>query len=83
VIGRNKSAGSDVVPGEILKLGVEAMIPYLVRFLDIRVNNVTNPGDWKRHSGSYLHEEGWIGSHKLQKGRSALTSVACKQWNTS
>lgn len=36
-IGRNKSVGPDVVPGEILKLGVQAMIPYLVRFLDITV----------------------------------------------
>jgi hypothetical protein len=29
-----KSVGPDSVPGEILKLGGEAMIPYLVRLLD-------------------------------------------------
>jgi hypothetical protein len=28
-IGQNKSVGPDDISGEILKLGVEAMIPYL------------------------------------------------------
>ena len=35
VIGRNKSIGLDGIPGKILKLGGKAMIPYLVRLLDI------------------------------------------------
>ena len=48
VIGRNKSMGPDGVPGRILKLGREAMIPYLVRLLEITVNSVTIPSDWKR-----------------------------------
>ena len=48
VIGRNKSMGPDGVPGKILKLGREAMIPYLARLLDITVNNATVPSDWKR-----------------------------------
>jgi hypothetical protein len=39
---------------QILKLGGEAMIPYLARLLDIAINNATIPSDWKRHSGSYL-----------------------------
>jgi hypothetical protein len=47
-IGRNKSIESDGVPGEILKLGGEAMIPYLARLLDITINNATIPGDWTR-----------------------------------
>jgi hypothetical protein len=44
-IGKNKSVGPDSVSGEILKLGVEAMIPYLARVLDITVNNATLPSD--------------------------------------
>jgi hypothetical protein len=47
-IGRNKSIGSEGVPGEILKLGGEAMIPYLARLLNITINNSTIPSDWKR-----------------------------------
>jgi len=40
--------GSDGIPGEILKLGGEAMIPYLARLLDITTKNATIPCDWKR-----------------------------------
>ena len=47
-IGRNKSVGSDGVPGEILKLGGVAMTPYLARLLEISLNNSTIPSDWKR-----------------------------------
>jgi hypothetical protein len=36
------------MPGEILELGGEAMIPYLARLLDITTNNNAIPGDWKR-----------------------------------
>ena len=46
-IGRNISLGPVGVRGEILKLGREAMIPYLARLLDITVNNATAPSDWK------------------------------------
>jgi hypothetical protein len=46
-IRRNKSVWSEGVPGEILKLGGEAMIPYLVRLLDITINKATIPSDWK------------------------------------
>jgi hypothetical protein len=35
VIRRNKSIGLDGIPGKILKLGGQAMIPYLVQLLDI------------------------------------------------
>jgi len=43
-----KSVGPDGIPGEILKLDEEAMIPYLARLLDIRLNNKAIPGDWKK-----------------------------------
>jgi hypothetical protein len=47
VIGRNESVGSDGIPDEILKMGGEAMIPYVARLLDITINNGTIPRDWK------------------------------------
>jgi len=40
-IRKNKSVGPDRVSGEILKLGGEAMIPYLARLLDVTMNNGT------------------------------------------
>jgi hypothetical protein len=41
--------------GVILKFGGEAMIQYLARWLEIRMNNRTIPGDWKKsYSGPYL-----------------------------
>jgi hypothetical protein len=40
-IGRRKSLGPDSIPGEILKLGGEAMIPFLARLLEITLNNAT------------------------------------------
>jgi hypothetical protein len=36
------------IPGEILKLGGEAMIPCLVRLLQITLNNATIQSDWKK-----------------------------------
>jgi len=33
MIGRNKSLGLDGIPGAILKMGGEAMIPHLARLL--------------------------------------------------
>jgi len=44
-IGRNKSVGPDGVPGEILKLGGEAMTPYPARILEISFNNANIPSD--------------------------------------
>jgi len=43
---KNKSVWPDGISGEILKLGGEAMIPYLARLLDITMNNGTLPADW-------------------------------------
>ena len=42
-IGRKKSVGSDAIPGEILKLGGEAMISYLAKLLDITANSNAVP----------------------------------------
>jgi hypothetical protein len=39
-IGKNKPVGPDCVSGEILKLGWEAMIPYLAQLLDVTFNTV-------------------------------------------
>jgi hypothetical protein len=54
-IGKNKSVGPDRISGEILKLGREAMIPYLARLLDITMNN---PGDWKKAIVIPIHKGG-------------------------
>jgi hypothetical protein len=45
---KNKSLWPDGFSGEILKLGVEALIPYIVRLLGIKTNKVVIPNDWKR-----------------------------------
>ena len=55
-IGKKKSVGPNRVSGEILKLGGEAMIPYLARLLDITMNNGTLPGDWKRATVIPIHK---------------------------
>jgi len=47
--------GPDGISGEILKLGGEAMIPYLARLLDITLNNGTLPADWKRAIAIPVH----------------------------
>ena len=36
------------VPGEILKLGGEAMTPFLARLLEVSLNNATIRSDWKK-----------------------------------
>ena len=55
-IGKNKSVGPDGLSGEILKLGGEAMIPYLARPLDITMNNGTLLGDWKKATVIPIHK---------------------------
>jgi len=56
MIGKNKSVGPDRISGEILKLGGEAMIPYLTRLLDITVNNGSIPDDWKKATVIPVHK---------------------------
>ena len=55
-IGKNKSVRPDCISGEILKLGREAMIPYLARLLEIKMNNGTLPGDWKKATVIPIHK---------------------------
>ena len=77
-IGKNKSVGPDRVPGEILKMGGEAMIPYLGRLLEITMNNGTLPGDWRRAMVVPVHK-GVDRSLVSNYRPVSLTSVVCKQ----
>jgi hypothetical protein len=43
VIRRNKPTGPDGIPWEIPKPGREAIILYLARLLDIKINNASTP----------------------------------------
>ena len=77
-MGKKKSVGPDGVPGEILKLRGEAMIPYLARSLDITMNNNALPGDWKKAIMVPICKGGdrpAVGNYTPV----GLTSVVCKQ----
>ena len=43
-----RAEGPDGIHGAILKMGEKAMIPYLARLLDIKINHGTIPRDWKK-----------------------------------
>ena len=78
MIGRNKSAGPDGIPGTILKMGAEAMIPYLARLLDITINNGTISRDWKKAIVVPIHKGG--NRSVVRNFRPvSLISVVCKQ----
>jgi hypothetical protein len=81
MIGRNNSVGPDGIPGAILKMGGEAIIPYLARLLDITISNGTIPRDWKEATVVPIHKGGDRSVVKNYRPAS-LTSVVCKQWNT-
>ena len=55
---KNKSIGTDGIYEQIIKLCVEAVIPYLARLLNMTINNCVPPADWKNvvvipiHKGS-------------------------------
>jgi hypothetical protein len=52
--------------GHILKMVWEAMISYLAHLLDITINNIPIPSDWKRsHSGSCLQKGQSLAGLKL------------------
>jgi hypothetical protein len=82
IIGRKKSVGPDGISGIILKLGVEAIIPYLARLLDIKMNNNAIPGDWKEAVVVPIYKGG-DRSEVCNYRPVSLTSVVCKQWSTS
>jgi hypothetical protein len=77
-IGRNKSVGPGGIPGEPLKMGGDAMIPYLTRLLDITINNGTIPRDWKTAIVFPIYKGGDRSVVKNYRPVS-LTSVVCKQ----
>src|SRR5215469_12947928 len=77
-IGKNKSVGPDRVSGEILKMGGEAMIPYLARLLDITINNGTLPCDWRRATVVPIYKSG-DRSLVTNYRPVSLTSIVCKQ----
>jgi len=77
-IERNKSVGPDGIPGEILKLSGEAMTPFLVRLLEISLNNATNPSDWKIATVVPIYKGGDRSAVSNFRPTS-LTSVVCKQ----
>jgi sarcosine oxidase/L-pipecolate oxidase len=78
MIGRNKSVGPDGIPGAIVKIGGEAMIPYLARLLDTTINNGTIPRDWKKSIVFPIHKGGDRSVVKNYRPVS-LNSVVCKQ----
>jgi hypothetical protein len=77
-IGKKKSVGPDGISGEILKLGGEAMIPYLARLLDVTVNNAAIPSDWKKATIVPIYKGGDRSLFSNYRPLS-LTSVVCTQ----
>jgi hypothetical protein len=78
--GRKKSVGPDCIPGEILKMGGEALIPYLARLLDITITKDTIPRDWRKAIVVPIYKGGAIVHSVIQNyGPVSLTSVVCKQ----
>ena len=75
---KKKSVGRDGISGEILKLGVEALTPYLARLLNITMNNNVIPGDWKKYLVVPFYKGGdrsVVGNYRSDR----LNSVVCKQ----
>ena len=48
--------GPNDIPGEILKLGGEVMVPHLARLLDMTMNNNATPRDWKKAIVVPIHQ---------------------------
>jgi hypothetical protein len=77
-IGRNKSVGPDGIPGDVLKLCREAIIPYLMRLLNITMSSNAIPDDWKKAILVSIYKRG----ERSAAGNYmpvSLTSVVCKQ----
>jgi hypothetical protein len=55
-IRNNNTTGPGSISGEILKLGEEAMIPYLAQLLHVTMNNGILHADWKRVIVVPLHK---------------------------
>jgi len=77
-LGNKNSVGPDGIPGAILKLGIEAMISYLARLMDITLNNNALLNDWKKAIVVPIFK----GGDRTLVGNSrpvSLTSVVCKK----
>jgi hypothetical protein len=79
MIRRNKSVGPDGIPGAILKIGGEAMIPYLAQLLEITISNGTIPREWRKAIVVPIHKGGNRRSVATNYRPVSSTSVACKQ----
>ena len=77
-IGRNKLIDRKGFPREILKLGAETMILYLLWLLELTINNAAIPSDWKRTTVVPIYKEG-DRSLVTNYRPVSLTSVVCKQ----
>ena len=76
--GKKKSVGPDGIPGVTLKLGGEAMIPYLASLVDVTLNNTSLPDDWRKAIVIPIFKGGdrsTIGNYRPV----SLTLVVCKQ----
>jgi hypothetical protein len=71
----------DGVPGEILKLGGEAMTPYLDRLLEKSLNNAAIPRDWKIATVVPISQGGYRLAFSKYRTLS-LTSRPRSKWNT-
>jgi hypothetical protein len=58
MIGRYKSTEPDGIPGTVLKLDGEAMIPYLAQLLDMTVMLLFQRTGKKSHGGTHLQGGG-------------------------
>jgi hypothetical protein len=80
--GSKKSVGSDGIPGEILKLGGEAMIPYLARLLDITTRNNAIAGDWEKATVVPTYKGGDpTGKQITDVGKYSFVNRAITSWN--
>jgi hypothetical protein len=77
-IGRNNSVGPDSIPGEILKLGGEAIIQFQASLLEITLNNATLSIDWKKAIVVPIYQAS-DRSVDANYRPVSLTSLACKQ----
>jgi hypothetical protein len=77
-LGETNQLGLTAIPGKILKMGGEAMIPYLAHLLEITMNNGALPGDWRRATVVPVHKGGdrfLVTNYRPV----SLTSVVCKE----
>jgi hypothetical protein len=78
MVGRRKSVGPDCIPGEILKMGGEVMIPYLARLLVIAIKKGTIQSDCRKAIVAPVYKGGdrsVVNNHRPV----SLTSMVWKQ----